>query len=106
MLRFLWVDDITKPDPEVQVFRVTRVVFGISSSPFLLNATIDHHLKLFSAVNPELVRILLHSFYVDNVVAGAMDENAALKLYEESKGILRKGGPKVYNECAAASDGY
>ena len=92
VLRFLWVDDITKTDPEVQVFQFTRVVFGISSSPFLLNATVDHHLKLFSAVNPVLVDILLHSFYVDDVVAGAMDENSALKLYEESKQVLQEGG--------------
>ena len=92
VLRFLWVDDITKTNPEVQVFQFTRVVFGISSSPFLLNATVDHHLKLFSAVNPELVDILLRSFYVDDVVAGAMDENSALKLYEESKQVLREGG--------------
>ncbi len=44
-----WVDDITKPNPEVRVLRFTRVMFGVSSSPFLLNATIDHHLKLFSS---------------------------------------------------------
>ena len=43
-LRFLWVDDACKSNPEVEVLRFTRVVFGVSSSPFLLNATIDHHL--------------------------------------------------------------
>ena len=57
-LRFLWVDDATKSEPEVQIFRFTRVVFGVSSSPFLLNATIDHHLKLFSSSDLELVELL------------------------------------------------
>ena len=92
VLRFLWVDDIMKPDPDIQVFRFTRVVFGVSSSPFLLNATIDHHLKLFAPANPELVKTLRHSIYVDDVVAGARDESATMKLYEGSKRILQEGG--------------
>jgi len=40
VLRFLWVDDIVKSSPEIVVLRFTRVVFRVSSSPFLLNATI------------------------------------------------------------------
>ena len=38
--RFLWVDDVSKPNPETIVLRFARVVLGVSSSPFLLNATI------------------------------------------------------------------
>ena len=45
VLRFLWVDDIDNPSPEIGVLRFTRVVFGVSSSPFLLNATIKHHIE-------------------------------------------------------------
>ena len=91
VLRFLWVDDIAEPDPEVQVFRFARVVFGVSSSSFL-NATIDYHLRQFASTHPELVELLSHSFYVDDVVSGAADEDAALKLYRESKEIMRAGG--------------
>ena len=83
VLRFLWLDDIAKSDPKVQVLRFSRVVFGVSSSPFLLNATIDHHLKQFSSTSPELVNILLRSIYVDDVVTGAVDVEAALKLYKD-----------------------
>jgi len=36
---FLWVDYINKDCPEMCVQRFTRVVFGISASPFLLNAS-------------------------------------------------------------------
>ena len=45
VLRFLWVDDIMKDDPRIIPLRFKRVVFGVSSSPFLLNATIPHDLK-------------------------------------------------------------
>ncbi len=92
-LRFLWVDDTNKPDPNIQVFRFSRVVFGVSSSPFLLNATIDHHLKQFSDSKPDLVALLRQSIYVDDIVAGAKNEkNEAMKLYEESKVVLQMGG--------------
>lgn len=50
VLRFLWVDDVSKTNPETIVLRFTRVVFGVSSTPFLLNATIRHHLEKHSAI--------------------------------------------------------
>ena len=39
-LPFLWVKDATREDSDLQVFRFTRVVFGLSPSLFLLNATV------------------------------------------------------------------
>ena len=58
VLRFLWVDDVSKSDPNIRVFRYTRVVFGVSSSPFLLNATIKFHLESFLGSNEAVVRCL------------------------------------------------
>ena len=34
VLRFIWVDDPFKDYPEFKIYRFTRVVFGVSSSPF------------------------------------------------------------------------
>ena len=45
VLRFLWIADINEPDREVVIMRFTRVVFRVAASPFLLNATIDHHMS-------------------------------------------------------------
>jgi hypothetical protein len=45
VLRFLWFDDVWIEHPKVITLRFTRVVFGVSSSPFLLNATIRHHIE-------------------------------------------------------------
>ena len=41
-LRFLWVDDVAKEDLEIITFQFIHVPFGVTSSPFLLNATIQH----------------------------------------------------------------
>ena len=46
-LRFLWVNDILNDDRNVIVYRFCRVVFGLNSSPFLLNATWRHHVSKY-----------------------------------------------------------
>ena len=63
VLRFLWVVDPTSSDPEVVVLRFTRVTFGVSASPFLLNATVDFHLSKYATTHPELVEKLKRSIY-------------------------------------------
>lgn len=45
VLWFLWVDDVDSGNPKIRALRFTRVVFGVSCSPFLLNATLQHHLN-------------------------------------------------------------
>jgi len=90
-LRFLWFD-ITKEQPRVCAFRFARVVFGVSSSPFLLNATIRHHLNKYLSSHPELVSSILQSIYVDDIVFGADSEEEAFTLYKESKALLKTGG--------------
>ena len=92
VLRFLWLDDVSKTNPETIVLRFTRVVFGVSSSPFLLNATIRHHLEKYSVAQPDLVNKLLKSTYVDDVVTGAESEEAAYELYKASKELLKSAG--------------
>ena len=92
VLRFLWVDDIDKFSPEIVVLRFTRVVFGVSSSPFLLNATIKHHIEQYKEADPEFVETFLRSIYVDDLSSGASEVDAAYELYLKSKLRLAEGG--------------
>lgn len=61
ILRFLWLRDAFQ---EIVKLRFTRVVFGVSPSPFLLNATIQHHIEKYQISHPELVKVLMQSIYV------------------------------------------
>jgi len=92
VLRFIWIDDITKNEPELRVFRFARVVFGVSSSPFLLNATIKFHLECYLESNEVIVNRLLNSTYVDDIVTGADSEEAAFNLYAQAKSMFHLGG--------------
>ena len=45
--RFLWLEDVTKStydSDNLITYRFCRVLFGAAPSPYLLNATIQHHL--------------------------------------------------------------
>ena len=59
VLWFLWLKDLKSDVLEVTVLRFTRVVFGVSSSPFLLNATIKHHVEKCGTEYPELVNLFI-----------------------------------------------
>ena len=54
-------------DPEIVVYRFCSVVFGLSCSPFIMNATLQHHVKQYEEVDPELVQLMLNSFYCDDL---------------------------------------
>ena len=66
---FLWVDDTGSKHPNLQVYRFARVAFGISLRPFLLNATIRHHLTSIDLPR-EFVECVLKFLYVDDIVGG------------------------------------
>ena len=88
-LRFLWVDD--PAHTRIVTYRFARVVFGVSSSPFLLNATIRHHLERHSDTRGDLVMKVLRSIYVDDIVTGSQSEEQAYELYTGAKNLLRMG---------------
>jgi hypothetical protein len=91
VLRFIWVDDVNKEDPKLQTYRFTRVVFGVSSSPFLLNATLKFHLESFMESHSSVVERLLRSTYVDDIVSGANSEEEAFEFFTQAKELFRLG---------------
>ena len=68
VLQFLWFNDVHAKCPEVQIFKFTRVVLGVSPSPYLLNATIVEHLKKFEKVYTSTMHKIKNSIYVDDVL--------------------------------------
>ena len=73
------------------VYRFARVVFGVSSSPFLLNATVRYHLEQHSEAQSDLVSKVLRSIYVDDIVIGSESKEKAYDLYTGAKPLLKIG---------------
>ena len=85
-LRFMWINDVNSPEPEVITLRFQRVVFGCNLSPFLLNAVLRHHINKYVEEDPELVRKLTGRFFVDDLVTGGKGVKETLSLYRKAKG--------------------
>ena len=83
--RFLW-----KLDGTVRVMRFTRVPFGNKSSPFLLNATIKHHLETYPKT--KVVTELLNNLYVDDWLTGADSDAEGCDMIQEADVIMKKAG--------------
>ena len=84
-LRFLWISDLKSGTPELITFRFSRVVFGVSASPFLLNATINYHLSTYKELDPTFVDKFLSSLYVDDIVAGSRDVESTYQFYKKAR---------------------
>ncbi|GFY53694.1 DUF1758 domain-containing protein [Trichonephila inaurata madagascariensis] len=87
-LRFLRWENYEKR--EIKIYRHCRVVFGLSSNPFLLMATIYHHLEKES--RNEVAVQLKDSFYVDNVVYGVQNEIELQRFQTIACEIMLKAG--------------
>lgn len=91
-LRFLWIDDILTDNPQLVIRRFPRVVFGVNSSPFLLNGTVRHHLNSYMDRDPEFVEEVVRSLYVDDLAFSKPDGVSAYDFYSKLKTRLRKLG--------------
>ena len=49
-------------------YRMTRVVFGVDASPFLLQATLRRHLELCKSSDRDLANLLSRDIYCDDLI--------------------------------------
>ena len=67
----------------------------MSSSPFLLNATVNQHLETYREADSAFVDQFLSSIYVDDLVTGCDDVESAHEFYLKSKLRLAAAGFKL-----------
>ncbi|XP_021965025.1 uncharacterized protein LOC110860286 [Folsomia candida] len=102
-LRFFWWED--ERMEKLAIVRHCRVLFGVNSSPFLLAATIEHHLNSYQNQLKNIATKLLNSLYIDNSVT-------SVESYEEyedfransTKMILEAGMDLRLWECSRRTE--
>ena len=92
-LRFLWVENISEKG-KIVVYRFLRMVFGVTSSPFLLGATIKSHVTKYIVAQIAVVALkkLLQDMYDDDLATSFCTMEEGLEFYFESRKCLKEGG--------------
>jgi len=91
-LRFLWYENPLDSSSPFIIYRFLRLVMGLTSSPFILNATIRHHLQKFEYSDRVFVQKFLKDLYVDDCPSGSSTLSEAKEFYEKSSSVLKSGG--------------
>ena len=109
-LRVLWFKDVYSQNPEILIYRFTRVVFGVACSPFHLNATLEYMLSVkdsnirktveelkgkLNLSRRDILNTLLNikeSLYVDDLNSGGEDVESCYKLFKIALAITKAGG--------------
>ena len=90
-LRMIWYENVFAKNPTVKLLRFARVVFGLTSSPFILNGTVRIHLQKYLRDEhiKAIIQKLIGDLYVDDVTSSWNNQIESQKFYETSKSCLR-----------------
>ena len=78
--RFYWLSSIDDPEDEFIVYRFKSVMFGATSSPVILNATLNKHLtQSTDHVSTDMPR----NWYVGDLSSGTSDDGSAVNYYQD-----------------------
>ncbi|XP_065679841.1 uncharacterized protein LOC136094152 [Hydra vulgaris] len=87
--RFLWFENINSLNKDniftqkIIPYRICRVLFGVTSSSFLLSATLITHAKKYLSDDPLFVNKLISSLHVDDLNSGADSIDSAINFYQK-----------------------
>ena len=99
--RFPWLkylDDPTILADNFDELHLARVPLGVISNPFLLAATVQHHLE---ASGDKVMSQIQRDLYVDDVITGVESPSSAIDLCDKAKSVFRSAGmnlDKVFHE--------
>ena len=90
LVRFLWFDDNHKENQFIVEYRFTRLVFGLTCNPFLLNATVHHHLTKYIDLEEtkHVTEGLILNLYVDNSTTSFDEASDVIEFCRVAKSTL------------------
>ena len=98
-LRFHWR---MNEHSNLETYRFTRALFGLTCSPFLLGGVIEQHLQSWESELPDVVAALRKSLYVDDLLNGGQTveearkrKSTAIEIFDDAKFVLHKWNSNV-----------
>ena len=80
---------VTGENGQTEDWRMKRLTFGVTSSPFLATQVLRHAANLYKDEFPEASNIILHHLYVDDCIAGAATEEDAIRIRKQLNDLLQ-----------------
>ena len=90
VLRFHWVKDCDRN--HVEINRFTRLVFGLTQSPFILEATLKAHFHNYLMNYPKVIENISDDMYVDDLTSGGNTVGEVEILKQKCEELFKKGG--------------
>ena len=84
--RILWYDNLASRN--VTEYRFTRVIFGATSSPYILRATLQKHIRDYQEKITPTAKALLEDTYVDDIQGGVNEVEDAVAFKEASMKLI------------------
>jgi hypothetical protein len=95
LTRFFWYREARDEEgcyvttDEVICYRFTRLPFGLTCSPFLLSASVRELAARHTDSFPTAAALVDRNTFMDDFVAGAVDDNEAIAIYYQLTALMR-----------------
>ncbi|GFT27394.1 uncharacterized protein NPIL_312461 [Nephila pilipes] len=81
--------------PSLQIYRFNRIMLVVNASPFLLAATVKHHIVKYRKSHPITVQHLDSFMYVDDWITGQGTREEALLIPLHAENIIKEAGREM-----------
>ena len=80
----------------IEILRFTRLVFGLTQSPFILEGTLKKHFENYRKSFKKLIKIIENDMYVDDLVIGGNSLEEVKEIKQNSVQLFKKGGFNIH----------
>ena len=94
--RFLWPENPLDPESNFITYRFRSVLFGATSSPFVLQATLTHHLNKSESQCAEKLK---ESLYVDNLQGTMLSEPELIDFHHSVNQTMAEANMPLKSWC-------
>ncbi|KRX70646.1 hypothetical protein T06_6785 [Trichinella sp. T6] len=98
--RFLWWDD----EQKIHKYRLTRVCFGLTCSPFLAMGTVRSHAKQHYESAPRAAEEVQNNMYMDDLATSCDSVAEARSLVDQLASLLASGGFQLHKWASNERD--